>query len=456
MQENILFIILFSISALTAIRILPIHWRKYGLFLSNMTFYFFCDKKFLFLLLLGIFWSFLVSRKINDINAHKLIWLWIGIIPVLLILCIFKYYRFFIPKNAIFLSLAMPLGISYYTFKIISYLADVYRDKCLVSNSLVDYSIYISFFPQIICGPIARFNEFNNYQNHLAQPSQKFFNQGCYLILSGLFKKLVIADRLSSYVTTIFSNYTAYPPLALWLAAFFFTVQIYCDFSGYSEIAIGITNLFGIECRFNFNKPYFAYSINDFWKKWHISLSSWLQDYIYIPLGGNRKGIFQKNLNIIITFFISGIWHGTGLNFICWGLWHGILSIFSFSKLRSKCGHFLQILFTFFLVMLGWILFRSDSLTTSICYIAGMCKPCPLNTATLIASIMPLTGDYSCLSHFITISIFIFILFIMELNDYKRTISCAVNISRKRVVVFIISIIFFGMIGQNSFLYANF
>lgn len=455
MQENILSVILFSIFALTFICIIPIYWRKYGLLLVNIIFYYICDPKFLLLILFGISWSFLIARIINKAVKYRMIWLFIGIIPVLLTLCFFKYYKFFIPDNSIFLSLAMPLGISYYTFKIISYLVDVYKKK-LSRNSFIDYSIYISFFPQIICGPISRYDELSKNLNDLAKPSPHLLTQGCYFILSGLFKKLVIADRLSGYVNIIFSNHSNYPALALWMAAFFFTIQIYCDFAGYSEIAIGISNLFGLECRLNFDKPYFSYSIKDFWRKWHISLSSWLRDYIYIPLGGNRKGLFIKNFNIIITFFISGLWHGTGVHFICWGLWHGFFNLISCKKFHSVSKQFLQIFITFFIVMFGWILFKADSMTSAIQYIMSMFYPFSLNIDTIISAVMPFTGDYSCLSYFITVCLFILLLFIMELHDYKETVHNTAGVSKKRIIIYIISVIFFGMIGQNTFLYANF
>lgn len=456
MQENILLFLLFSISAIIIIHNLPDFLRKYGVFCANLIFYFLCDAKFLLLILFSTIWSYLTGRKIVRAKKHKIFWLWIGIIPVVLILCAFKYYKFFTPQKSSLLLLTMPLGLSYYTFKIISYLADIYKNKYSAHDSLINYSIYISFFPQIICGPISRFDEINKDLNHIALPSYHLIHQGCMFILSGLFKKLVIADRLSGYVTVVFSNYVTYPAIALWMAAFFFAIQIYCDFAGYSEIVIGISNLFGIECNLNFNRPYFSYSIKDFWRKWHISLSSWLRDYIYIPLGGNRKGTFRKKVNIIITFFISGLWHGTGFHFICWGLWHGILNIFSNKKSSSKYIYFLQIISTFLLIMFGWIIFRSNSFFAAIQYTIHMFYPFSISFDTVITAIMPFTGDYSCLSHFITISVFILLLFLMELQDYKKYSEKVPVISKKRIVFFAISIVFFGMIGQNSFLYANF
>lgn len=452
MQTNIILILLFSIITAILFYKIPLTWRRHCLLCINFIFYFLCDPKYGILILSDIVWSYYWGRIINSNTLHRQLRLFAGLTPVIIILLFFKYYHFFIPNGDLTLTIAMPLGISYYTFKIISYLVDIFSRKRTPEASFINYAIYISFFPQIICGPITRSTDITETLKKNLIFHKNLIQSGLLLILSGLFKKLVIADRLNTYVNTIFSNPTAYPSLALWMAAFFFTIQIYCDFAGYSEIAIGIGNLFGFECNPNFNLPYFSYNIKDFWKRWHISLSSWLQDYIYIPLGGNRKGTLRQKLNLLITFFISGLWHGNGLNFICWGLWHGFLNLFPTKKSNFKCICFLQTLITFICVMFGWILFKANSIQNAITFITQMFCNWQININSIIFSVMPFTGDYSCLAHLLTVCLFILILTIYEWKEYLHPTKKYPS----KYFVYAVSVLFFGMIGQNSFLYANF
>lgn len=458
MQTNILSFLLFAIIASIVIRLLPHRFKKYGLLCFNILFYLLCDIRYIALMLFSIVWSFCIGRKLSSQTSHttRRILLWVGIIPVLLTLCFFKYYNFFITDEGHALTILMPLGISYYIFKIISFLADAYRGKSDLAVSFVNYSIYISLFPQIICGPIARFENLSEQIADLNSPSELQLSEGCLLIISGLFKKLVIADRLSTYVNTIFTNSSAYPALALWMAAFYYTIQIYCDFAGYSEISIGITNLLGIKCHSNFNLPYFSYSIKDFWQRWHISLSTWLRDYVYIPLGGNRSGRMRKYLNTLITFLISGLWHGSGFHFVFWGLWHGLLNLLPSKRASRKWQIVLQTFGTFVCVMFGWIFFRADSLNSGFQYIGHMFSNITVNYQSIVATIIPFTGDYSSLPYFLTIMLFIFLLFLLELREFT---SFSAKTSKSKYIkhaIYLLSIILFGMIGQNSFLYANF
>lgn len=454
MQTNIFLFLLYSIISVIIYYIIPLHRRNLFLLVANALFYLLCDMRFFLLIILSIIWSYIIGLNIDKSFSLRNHILFLGIFPIVFLLCFFKYYHFFLSQNKDALVLLMPLGISYYTFKIISYLLDVYFQKRCAEKSFINYAIYVSFFPQIICGPISRSLEITSQLQSPLLPSLKFFKHGGFLILSGLYKKIVIADRLNIYVSTIFSSPSSYPSLALWMAAFFYTIQIYCDFAGYSEIAIGVCNLFGIKCTPNFDNPYFSYNIKDFWRKWHISLSSWLRDYIYIPLGGNQKG--KKSLNILITFIVSGIWHGTGMNFICWGIWHGLLNLLPSKKFSSKFAIVCQTLFTFILVIFGWILFKSSSLLEALKYIILMFQNPTLDINIIIQAIMPFTGDYSCLSHLITILMFILILFIFEFRKITNVIKDESSENCLKCIIYILSIIFFGMIGHNSFLYANF
>lgn len=452
MQTNIILFLLFSILVTIIFYLIPLKCRRWFLLCVNFFFYFLCDPKFGILIIASIFWSYYCGQRITPSNINRKIYLFIGIVPILIILVFFKYYRFFIPSNSLSLNILMPLGISYYTFKIISYLADIYLLKRGAESSFVNYAIYVSFFPQIICGPIERSEGMTNTLQKALPLNKQLIHSGLLSIISGLFKKLVIADRLNAYVNSIFAAPASYPSLALWMAAFFYTIQIYCDFAGYSEIAIGICNLLGFECKKNFNLPYFSSNIKEFWKRWHISLSSWLQDYVYIPLGGNRKGVLRKRIHIIIVFLVSGLWHGSSLNFIFWGLWHGILNLFSPNKTYRRLPRFFETLVTFICVMFGWILFKADSIQDALTYILQMFRNLSISLNAIVSSVMPFTGDYSCLAHLLTVCLFILILFIYEQKEFLHP-------DKEypiKYFIFSISILFFGAIGQNSFLYANF
>lgn len=456
MQSNILLFVLFSIISAITLNFIPVKYKKYMLLFLNLLFYGLCDLKFLFLILLGIVWSYYIGRLIVTKLELRKFYLCLGIIPIVIILCFFKYYNFFVPEGEDVLQVVMPLGISYYTFKIISYMVDVYRQKRCIEGTLIEYAVYVSFFPQIICGPISRSEDIMGQLRHLSKISGELMSDGMYLILSGLFKKLVIADRLNSYVNAIFANPSGYPGLALWMAAFFYTIQIYCDFAGYSEIAIGAANLLGIKCKANFQLPYFSYSIKDFWRRWHISLSSWLRDYIYIPLGGNRKGPFFKNINILLTFLVSGIWHGNGFNYLFWGIYHGFFNLFNYKSASSVWKRALQIIATFFVVMFGWIFFKAATLQTALSYIGAMFCNLSISLESIIASVIPFTGDFSCLAYLLCVCLFIVVLFFMEYREFSDKIRNVKKEKTVQMVIYISSIILFGVIGQSSFLYANF
>lgn len=269
----------------------------------------------------------------------------------------------------------IPIGLSFYLFQSIGYLVDVYQGKYSARVNFLYFCLYLAYFPKFVSGPIERKDTF------ISQLSQtetiRFWDRGRLstaftYMLYGYFLKLVIADRLSLIVTKLFDAPGNYGSFFLMLGALFYTVQIYCDFAGYSYIAIGCSRLFGIHLSFNFLTPYCARNISDFWRRWHVSLSSWLRDYIYIPLGGSRKGLFRKCLNTMIVFIVCGIWHGTGLNFLVWGLLHGLYSIIH--TLFDKWG--IRIPFgravTFLEVAFAWIFFRASGLKSALLYIWNM------------------------------------------------------------------------------------
>lgn len=457
MQINIFLLLLFSILILGIYYLIPDIYKNVLLLISNFLFLFLCDMRYILIIVLEILWSYFIAKKLIDSKKHKRFYLVLSILPVIAVLCFFKYANFFIKKDMGTIRVLMPLGVSYYTFKIISFLVDSYNNKFDGEVSFVNYATYISLFPQIICGPISR------PENILAQLREKreLTESNCLiginLIISGIFKKVAIADRLSVYVGKIFEEPALYPGLASWLAAFFYTIQIYCDFSGYSEIAIGICKLFGLDVDKNFDKPYFSRSIKEFWKRWHISLSSWLRDYIYIPLGGkNQRSKWRKQVNIFITFLISGIWHGNGFNFIIWGLYHGILNMIPVKKSEKRIILSCQMIGTFVLVMFGWIIFRVQSVSAGLMFIKGMFCNLRISMTTIIDSVRPFTGDYSCFAYLIIVLLFILILFVVELKEYFGKIKNITYFIYIKNFIYILSIILFGAIGENSFIYANF
>ena len=314
------------------------------------------------------------------------------------ILGVFKYYNFFVENlDALFgalgwhldwvtMNIILPVGISFYTFQALSYTIDVYQKKLPATHDPVEFFAYISFFPQLVAGPIERAT------NLLPQfQQQRHFDyakavDGCRQILWGFLKKLVIADNCATVVNEYWGQYADLPGLTLFLLGVLFTFQIYCDFSGYSDIAIGCARLFGFNLMRNFNFPYFSRSIPEFWRRWHISLTTWFRDYIYFPLGGSRCDKWKIIRNVYIVWGISGLWHGANWTFVCWGLFHAtLLAIYNIFGINTKYknvvayGHYipnmkeaLQMALTFFLAAIGWIIFRAETMTQAVEYLSAM------------------------------------------------------------------------------------
>ena len=317
------------------------------------------------------------------------------------VLFFFKYFDFFLENVNRVLSIfhiqllskpfdvMLPVGISFYTFQALGYIIDVYRGEIKAERNLFRYALFVSFFPQLVAGPIERSK--NLLEQIRKIPSRKnvsFENvvNGFTMILYGLFLKMVLADRISILVNTVFGQVFMYGTIELVIGAIGFAIQIYCDFGSYSLIAIGTAQVMGFELMENFNTPYFAHSIKDFWRRWHISLSSWLRDYLYIPLGGNRHGKIRKYINIMVTFLMSGLWHGASWNYVIWGGLHGIYQVIgemtnplrgkiqNILKINTTCDSYRlwQVGSTFFLTTFAWIFFRADSLKDALYYISRM------------------------------------------------------------------------------------
>ncbi|MDR3047775.1 MAG: hypothetical protein LBU51_09260, partial [Bacteroidales bacterium] len=300
----------------------------------------------------------------------------------LAVLFFFKYYNFFAGTMHQFFSglmptgteaalpafnVLLPVGISFYTFQALGYSIDVYRGTVKAERNFLTYALFVTFFPALVAGPIERTgNLLPQFKaDHIFDYDR--VTSGLKLAAWGMFKKVVIADRLTIYVNGVYGDPGVYPASALVLATFFFSVQIYCDFSGYSDIAIGTARILGFNLMTNFRKPYFSKSISEFWQRWHISLSTWLKDYIYIPLGGNRKGAIRQKLNLLFTFLLSGLWHGAAWHFIIWGLLHGIFQVIERSIPERVNAIFkkvplIQMGITFLVVCFTWIFFRANTM----------------------------------------------------------------------------------------------
>lgn len=322
-------------------------------------------------------------------QQHKKKWLLLSLAGNLGILFFFKYYNFFIANinhlpflhsKLHYLNIVLPIGLSFHTFQAISYTVEVYRGNQAPEKHFGIYALYVMFFPQLVAGPIERPQNMLHQFREIKTFDSKKFNSGLRLVLMGLFMKSVIADRLAIPVDTVYNNNTGqWSGLSLVVATLFFAIQIYCDFAGYSYIAVGIARCLGFNLMQNFKQPYFSKNISQFWNKWHISLSTWFKDYVYIPLGGNRVGKGRLILNLFIVFALSGLWHGANYTFIAWGLFHALLvilfTLFISQFVSFRLPQIAAIAITFFLVCIGWIFFRSSSYNMAIQMITKIFVP---------------------------------------------------------------------------------
>lgn len=368
---------------------------------ASYVFYGWWDWRFLVLLAFTSLFSYgsgMLIEKYRDTPRKAKTVNVLNIVVNLLILCVFKYYDFFAASFAdlflggktdgLLLRVILPVGISFYTFKALSYSIDVYRGKLEPTHDVVQYLAYVGFFPQLLAGPIERAT---NLLQQLSKPRTFDYEtgvDGMRQILWGMFKKIVIADNCAVYVDRIFSSYQTQSGSTLLLAAIIFAFQIYGDFSGYSDMAIGTGKLFGFKTMRNFNFPYFSRDIAEFWRRWHISLTTWFRDYVYIPLGGSRCSKAKIVRNTFVIFLVSGLWHGANWTFIAWGAFHAVLFLpliligknrkyrdtVAEGRLLPSLKEVGQMLLTFFLATIGWIIFRADSIGQAWDYMRGMCS----------------------------------------------------------------------------------
>lgn len=457
--------------------------------IASYVFYGWWDWRFLLLIAFTSFCSWgsgLLIGKSSSRSQSKA-WMIANIVLNLGILAIFKYYDFFtsefcqlfgISSDGLLIKIILPVGISFYTFQALSYSIDVYRKNIEPTKDIIAFFAFISFFPQLVAGPIERAT---NLLPQFLQNRKFSYDQatdGMRQILWGLFKKIVIADNCATYVDQVWATYDTQTGSTLLLAAILFTFQIYGDFSGYSDIAIGTAKLFGIKLMRNFNNPYFSRDIAEFWRRWHISLTTWFRDYVYIPLGGSRPEIpahianperYKKRIiirNTFVIFLVSGIWHGANWTFLAWGAYHALLFLplillgknrkytnqVAEGRLFPTFREFLHILLTFFLVVLGWIIFRAETISQAWEYIEGIIAQNIFQGPYLINR-----------EYYIPLAIAILFLLVMEWLNRNESHGLAINKTIsiqwvRRLVYFgiVLFMIYFGKFSYNQFIYFQF
>ncbi|MCL4121882.1 UNVERIFIED_CONTAM: hypothetical protein GTU68_014030 [Idotea baltica] len=353
------------------------------LLIASFIFYGWWDWRFLGLIIYSSYLDYYIGLKLHEETSNKIRkrWLTFSLVSNLGLLGFFKYYNFFADSFAasmmtvgwevddLTLNIILPVGISFYTFQTLSYTIDIYRKEIKPTKDIVAFFTFVSFFPQLVAGPIERAAHLIPQIEKKRVFKEKWFKDGLFQIAIGLFRKIVIADNLAIYVDSIYAGPEIHNSSTLLLATVFYSWQIYFDFTGYSDIAIGSAKLLGFNFKQNFNFPYFSSSITEFWRRWHISLSSWLRDYLYISLGGNRKGIKITYRNLLITMLLGGLWHGSSWNFVIWGAIHGLalsLEKSVFAKRNISNFGFLGYIYTFFIVLLSWVFFRAQDFTSAI------------------------------------------------------------------------------------------
>lgn len=471
------YIVFFTIVCLVYF-ILPKKLKRVFLLLASYFFYSCWNLKYSLLMLFSTVATYLTAIAMDMVGAKKKKKLYLGLcfFVNLAILFVFKYYSFtvnFINKilgiaalsiDMPVIDVLLPVGISFYTFQALGYIVDVYRSEIKAERNFINYALFVSFFPQLVAGPIERSKNLLTQIDNLGHRRYENLSKGLLYILWGFFLKLVIADRAAIFVNQVFDSYQGYSYIFLCYAALLFAVQIYCDFYSYSIIAKGSAKVLGYDLMDNFRAPYLSKSITEFWRRWHISLSTWFKDYLYIPLGGNRKGAFRKHINVLIVFLVSGLWHGANYTFVLWGLIHGIFNILEDSFKGITKGirdNFIykniRRLITFVVAVLSFVIFRSKNIGAAKAYILGILKR---QAGTMDASIAFPYEDT------VILLIAIAILVVIDILIYNK-VKLADNIERRSLVIrwpiyifLLIATLIFGIYGpgysEAQFIYFQF
>jgi alginate O-acetyltransferase complex protein AlgI len=448
----------------------PYNLRWFVLLLASCVFYMYFIPVYILILFFTIIIDYMAGIMIEKTEHYKKKFLILSIIANVGVLAFFKYFNFLaLNINSVsdkdivpLLNIILPIGLSFHTFQAMSYTIEVYRGNQKAEKHFGIYALYVMFYPQLVAGPIER------PQNILFQFRQKHnFNidllySGLRLMLWGLFKKVVVADRLSIYVDAIYNDPITYSNyLNILIAFLFFSVQIYCDFSGYSDMAIGAARVMGIDLMVNFNRPYFSKNIREFWTRWHISLSTWFRDYLYIPLGGNRVNKSRLYFNIAIVFLLSGLWHGANWTFVVWGGLHAIFILANtawgkyFFKKSNFINGFISSLITFSVVTIAWVFFRATNFSEAFLLLKNLFTFSHLHSFAPVVSLKGI--EFGIGSLIISVFIIIFTFYVEKNAD-----TLMLSLSNKKVKdisfcsIVLVLIILFGVFQRNSFIYFQF
>lgn len=404
--SSLVFLFAYLPITLLAYYLVPRQGRNIFLFIINLVFYGWGEPMLVLLMVFNIFFNyiggFLVDKYRQDKKKKKLFLILTCVLDIG-ILAVFKYTGMITETlnmlpflNIPELQISLPIGISFYTFQTMSYVIDVYRDDAPVSKSFINFGTYVALFPQLIAGPIVRYKDVAYQLTHRKETLEQF-TKGVLLFMVGLGKKVLIANQMGTLTTAMFATTDENGVIGTWVGIIAYTFQIYFDFSGYSDMACGLGNMLGFEFLKNFNYPYIAKSITDFWRRWHISLSTWFKEYVYIPLGGNRKGVKRQIINLLVVWGLTGLWHGASYNFLLWGLYYGLLLIlekFVLKLFLEKLPAVLQHIYTMFIVIIGWGLFYFTDMSQLGSFLTDLFNfgngLCGAQALTLILSYLPL------------------------------------------------------------------
>ena len=460
--------------------LLPWSGRWKLLLLSSCYFYMSFVPAYILILLVTIVIDYAMAILIAESSgARRKTYLTISIVSTCAVLGVFKYYNFLavtsrqvgslfgIAADIPLAHFILPIGLSFHTFQSLSYVIEVYRGAQKPERHFGIYSLYVMFYPQLVAGPIERpQNLLHQFYEHHAFDAENII-QGLTLMAWGFFQKMVIADRAAQYVTKAYGNWQTCSGLELLLATVLFAVQIYADFAGYSSIAIGAARVMGFRLMTNFNHPYFATSIGEFWRRWHISLSTWFKDYLYIPLGGNRVAVPRRYLNLLITFTVSGLWHGANWTFVIWGFYNGALLVLEGMASKWWLGKGplqtqLRRVVTLALILIGWVFFRAETTGQAFGILGRIARSTSLSIGSIQEAILFATGDSSALPAMAALTILTGGMFVLEGMQerealiFDRRFASSTTWRAAAAVLLVQVVLFFGVLRASSFIYFQF
>ena len=453
--STIIFLCIFLPVVILGYYLVPKQGKNLFLLICSLFFYAWGEPVYVLIMLASIIYNYLFGLAIANRKKAKP-YLVLAVLVNLGVLCVFKYSGFLvenidriIPNLLKVPDIALPIGISFYTFQGLSYCIDVYRDKKLVQKNPVNLALYIAMFPQLIAGPIVRYSDIRKELSERKHTSE-LFAMGAERFIIGLSKKAILANTVGALATSIMSNDMQYMSMPVaWVGAIAYALQIYFDFSGYSDMAIGLGRMFGFHFLENFDFPYVSKSITEFWRRWHISLGSWFREYVYIPLGGNRKGKLRQVMNLLIVWMLTGLWHGASWNFVLWGLYYGLLLILEklfLSKIMERLSGVLKHIYSLFLILLGWMIFAQTDMSRLGVYLKAMFG----------VGVELVNSDFW---YFLSCNgVLLVILVLCSMNVWKRIPQKMLGVCKPVLMVLFMALSFAFLVGDsyNPFLYFRF